>query len=349
MDKSASDRLEEDQTREFIEERRKRRRDNPDIYDIDMSYIARLDEARQSGRLDVLIQWLLEVDSPAFMRGERFAERYHRHLEFALGQICTRQGSVAAFRFIRKLLKGRERSARVTNKTTPSARVAIELQSLPYFLEGLSFYAEFLQRNDELEAAAQVRALRDARARNEWPELPQYPPEKREMNSELFWSLIDSTKRDEDGALDQVDLVQRLKACRKISIVKWYKVLQEELTRAHTSEIWEVGYAMNGGLGDDGFEYFKCWLVTQGREFFERFLENPAETALTVSPGVEMDGEWLLEVAQDACAELGADFPETAGVKEEKKRAKLNLVIDEESIPNRYRRIWDHFGGSRGA
>lgn len=308
-----------------------------------------LEKLKGAGDLSGMERIILQDDPNGFSAASPFSQQYNSYLNFLIEGLKRTRGIEAVHHFVNRLIRSRERYARPRKGDSASKRIERQLDDLPYLLEIYELYLKFLNENELCMLAERVREAQQLAAENRWPERRTFARESREMNEDLFWEIIDSTLRDEDGRLDLDELIARLTACRKAKIVKWYKVLQEELTRAHTSEIWEVGYAMNGGLGDDGFEYFKCWLVTQGREFFERFLENPAETALTVSPGVEMDGEWLLEVAQDACAELGADFPETAGVKEEKKRAKLNLVIDEESIPNRYRRIWDHFGGSRGA
>jgi hypothetical protein len=36
---------------------------------------------------------------------------------------------------------------------------------------------------------------------------------------------------------------------------------------------------INGGFGDDGFEYFRGWLIVQGREVFERSVADPDSLA----------------------------------------------------------------------
>ena len=36
--------------------------------------------------------------------------------------------------------------------------------------------------------------------------------------------------------------------------------------------LWDAAYLINGGCSDDGFDYFRGWLVDQGRETFERCL-----------------------------------------------------------------------------
>jgi hypothetical protein len=40
-------------------------------------------------------------------------------------------------------------------------------------------------------------------------------------------------------------------------------------------DLWGAAYLLNGGCSDDGFEYFRGWLIAQGHEVFERVLEDP--------------------------------------------------------------------------
>lgn len=52
-----------------------------------------------------------------------------------------------------------------------------------------------------------------------------------------------------------------------------------------TWNLWGAAYVINGGCSDDCFEYFRGWLVLQGRETFERALANP--DSLAVHPQLE--------------------------------------------------------------
>jgi hypothetical protein len=39
--------------------------------------------------------------------------------------------------------------------------------------------------------------------------------------------------------------------------------------------MWCAGYIMNGGCSDDGFEYFRNWVISRGKEVFYKAKENP--------------------------------------------------------------------------
>ena len=43
----------------------------------------------------------------------------------------------------------------------------------------------------------------------------------------------------------------------------------------YNSEMWCAGYIMNGGCSDDGFEYFRNWIISRGKETYYKAKTNP--------------------------------------------------------------------------
>jgi hypothetical protein len=42
------------------------------------------------------------------------------------------------------------------------------------------------------------------------------------------------------------------------------------LAASYRTVLWAAACLINGGYSDDGFEYFRGWLIVQGRDVFER-------------------------------------------------------------------------------
>jgi hypothetical protein len=42
---------------------------------------------------------------------------------------------------------------------------------------------------------------------------------------------------------------------------------------------WGAAYLANGGCSDDGFDYFRGWLIGQGRKVYETVLADPDSLA----------------------------------------------------------------------
>jgi hypothetical protein len=86
------------------------------------------------------------------------------------------------------------------------------------------------------------------------------------MNEELFWQIVASAQ----GSAEK--LKQRLLACSKEEMVSFHQLLDEVLYQLDREEIHEI---TDGS--DDGFEYVRLWIVSQGRSYFEAVLQDPAQ------------------------------------------------------------------------
>jgi hypothetical protein len=58
-------------------------------------------------------------------------------------------------------------------------------------------------------------------------------------------------------------------------IIEAQQLLWELMSDSYRQPVWAAAYVINGGCSDDGFEYFRGWLITQGREVFDRVVADP--------------------------------------------------------------------------
>jgi len=69
-----------------------------------------------------------------------------------------------------------------------------------------------------------------------------------------------------------------------------------------------VAYIVSAGCSDDSFDYFRAWLIANGRKRFEAAIDNP-ESVGDWAKG-EMGYEDMMYVAIDAYEQkTGNDFP----------------------------------------
>src|SRR6185436_15654596 len=111
------------------------------------------------------------------------------------------------------------------------------------------------------------------------------------MNTGIFWQLIAETKQASGRASDaQVAALQeRLQSLPESEIVGFDGLLHEQLDRSYHRDLWAAAYIINGGCSDDGFDYFRAWLIAQGRDVFERALQDPESLAEVAEPGAELE------------------------------------------------------------
>jgi len=78
---------------------------------------------------------------------------------------------------------------------------------------------------------------------------------------------------------------------------------------AYRWDVWGAAYLINGGCSDDGFDYFRGWLMAQGRRTWDETLADPDSLA-SLLEGAEVDdyeGEAMTAVASSAYEELTGD------------------------------------------
>jgi hypothetical protein len=62
-------------------------------------------------------------------------------------------------------------------------------------------------------------------------------------------------------------------------IVEFNRTLWGLMARSYRADLWAAAYVIRGGCSDDSFDYFRGWLIAQGRDAFERAMENPDSLA----------------------------------------------------------------------
>ena len=114
------------------------------------------------------------------------------------------------------------------------------------------------------------------------------------QEEKLFWDAIDQSNHNKDTHwsdydIDQhlQDLVQYLSQLDKQQLIIFEKTLQLKLSQLYSAEIAELStileseftekdgiFNFDAYLSDDGFIYFRCWLILKGKEFFDDIQED---------------------------------------------------------------------------
>lgn len=138
-------------------------------------------------------------------------------------------------------------------------------------------------------------------------ELAELKPTAEMMNEEQFWAIVqkavDEAGDDEDEYLEVV--MHELSKLSLKEMVGFRLRTDKLLYDSYTSEMWCAGYLMNGGCSDDGFEYFRLWVISRGRKVYEAALANPDNLIDYIAEDAEVDflssncsGTWLLMLSK---------------------------------------------------
>lgn len=119
-----------------------------------------------------------------------------------------------------------------------------------------------------------------------------------------FWNLIERAKRKASGDIEeQAEILKEILAERPVEdIVEFGRILEYFHSLSYTSDLWAAAYIIQGGCSDDMFDYFRAWLIAQGKDIFEKAMKNPETLTkiISVEEAEEIYGESMLYVADEA-------------------------------------------------
>ena len=178
---------------------------------------------------------------------------------------------------------------------------------------------------------------------------------KKPTPEEWFWSMIDAHRAGEEYDLD--GLVDALAKSPKNDILEFGAQLGALMDRSYRGDLWGAAYLANGGCSDDGFDYFRAWLVSRGKKVFEAALADPDSIVDAVGEGeVELEEllyaaprAWEKKTGKDDYYEHSEDDEDDEDEEDEEEQdLDLSWSEDGEGIPEKlkkaYPRLFAKFG-----
>lgn len=96
------------------------------------------------------------------------------------------------------------------------------------------------------------------------------------LDEELYWQIVDESLKNTRSQKEQEEyLVSRIQKLTPPEIIGFRLRTDKLLYDSYTSVIWCAAYIMNGGCTEDNFEYFRCWIISRGKNTFYKSKENP--------------------------------------------------------------------------
>ena len=101
------------------------------------------------------------------------------------------------------------------------------------------------------------------------------------MDDDRFWAFIDAAREAAgDDVEERVGGLEQVLLNHHADEVQAFQDKYDELhQRANTWELWGAAFLINGGCSDDGFHYFRDWLISEGEAVFEAALADPDSLA----------------------------------------------------------------------
>jgi hypothetical protein len=158
------------------------------------------------------------------------------------------------------------------------------------------------------------------------------------MDDRRFWAFVEAAR---EAAGDDVEeriagLEQVLLTHEADEVQAFQDKYDELLQRANTFELWGAAFLVNGGCSDDGFRYFRDWLISEGEQVFEAALADP--DSLAELPGA---GERELEGFGYVAAEVYEQITDAPIAHRRALEAgePTGVAWEEAELPARYPRL----------
>lgn len=179
------------------------------------------------------------------------------------------------------------------------------------------------------------------------------------MTDKVFWELISNSRK--QGGKQVEWLIVELSKKPVNEIIDFEIELANKLQQSYTSSLWGAAFVIMGGCSDDGFDYFRGWLIAQGEEVFTKAIKNPEFLADCLTDDyLEEDKfapqlEEMLSVASDAYIyqktgefeyndEISTEFwDELEARGHESMPAEIEIDWEEDDLEERYPRLRERF------
>ncbi len=179
------------------------------------------------------------------------------------------------------------------------------------------------------------------------------------VTREQFWSVIESSRTglvvgrtvEETQEQQAEQLHAALSPLLPEEVQRFDQHFSKFLTDADRWDLWGVAYLINGGCSDDGFAYFRRWLVARGEADYTVALRDPDSLVSTLPEGWDDDADFeeIKYVAGDVYLEKTgielADVPLLPDLASDEGRGETKgEPWTEDDLPTLLPRIWARFG-----
>jgi hypothetical protein len=141
------------------------------------------------------------------------------------------------------------------------------------------------------------------------------------MDVNQFWDLVEEARHTAGSPSDAEETAARatalLAAREPQEIIDAQQILWDLMATSYQAPLWAAAYLINGGCSDDGFDYFRGWLIAQGRTVFDQVVADVDQLAkvelvrTAVAEGMELECESTLGIAWNAHRKAtGDDLPD---------------------------------------
>nr|WP_299910725.1 DUF4240 domain-containing protein [Sphingomonas bacterium] len=170
------------------------------------------------------------------------------------------------------------------------------------------------------------------------------------MTEARFWAIVaESTPYEADTDKQAAVLRASLEKLTPAELEGYDRVFAGLMKASYSWDLWGAAFVANGGASDDGFEYFRCWLISKGETAFRKVSTDPDSLATILAPDSEGDLEFeeFAYIARDVWAKTtgrgAGEMPGAANMIYGQKPSGIPFTEDSAALKKRYPKLWARF------
>lgn len=208
-----------------------------------------------------------------------------------------------------------------------------------YALKGIDEYIQGLKEmNDKTEIEKTERLYQTIE--NLIKQKPKTTTDKRKIDETLFWNLIESCRTISEDKFEFIEkLSNKLEEFKSSEIRKFERIFRTKYEKLNREDLWALAYIVRKGCGDDGFDYFKAWVISKGQNAFNAINEmrtNEVQQYFDEDPQLEE----IMYLAENVYESKTGELMPPVKVKKNKMK-KLNWT--EESLETDFPELCEIF------
>ena len=157
------------------------------------------------------------------------------------------------------------------------------LLGLQSYLEGLKQLGEISEVSNTETVIRSVRTLEKPK--------PNPSADKRKIDESLFWQLIEESRNQAQDKFEFLYILgSKLEQFKVSEIRSFERTFSAKFEQLNHWDQWALAYLARKGCGDDGFDYYKAWVISKGQEAY-----NDIQNLKLDSIGTHFDEDPQLE------------------------------------------------------
>jgi Protein of unknown function (DUF4240) len=168
------------------------------------------------------------------------------------------------------------------------------------------------------------------------------------VNNDDFWTIVDQSLANSDGSVeDQTEHLRRLlDQLPNEVLVAFDAAFVVASRRLYSWQNWGAATVMLGGCGDDTFTDFRSWVISRGRQVYERFIDDPDtivdagledDEEIGLAEGFSYAASELFEERNDS--EISEGIPDRETLEPEDAPAGERFDDQDDALATRYPRL----------